>query len=87
MNFPFARYDAYLTLNHHLRKPEVHIDLHYVPRNVAFPISDKKHTVTVSIGISICLTNNCNIETLIQDADNNMYRAKQQGKNQIVLPS
>lgn len=52
-----------------------------------YEFSGKKHTVTVSIGISICLTNNCNIETLIQDADNNMYRAKQQGKNQIVLPS
>ena len=52
-----------------------------------YEFSGKKHTVTVSIGISICLPKNCNIETLIQDADNNMYKAKQQGKNQIVLPS
>lgn len=47
----------------------------------------QKHTVTVSIGISECLSENCNLEVLIQDADNNMYKAKEQGKNQIVLPS
>lgn len=51
-----------------------------------YEFSGKEHTVTVSIGISSCSATNCNTETLIQDADNNMYQAKQKGKNQIVLP-
>lgn len=55
--------------------------------NEAYEFLGQKHTVTVSIGISLCQSTRCNIETLIQTADNNMYKAKEQGKNQIVLPS
>ncbi|MDD9175304.1 sensor domain-containing diguanylate cyclase [Aliivibrio finisterrensis] len=51
-----------------------------------YEFSGNKHTVTVSIGISTCSSKHCHIEALIQDADNNMYQAKQQGKNQIVMP-
>lgn len=51
-----------------------------------YQFSDHHHIVTASIGISQCQTSNCNIESLIQTADKNMYQAKQQGKNQIVSP-
>ncbi len=51
-----------------------------------YEFSGTKHSVTASIGISRCSPEHCNIEHLIQAADNNMYQAKQQGRNQIVLP-
>ncbi|PQJ84846.1 sensor domain-containing diguanylate cyclase [Aliivibrio sifiae] len=51
-----------------------------------YEFSGTKHSVTASIGISKCSPEHCNIEHLIQAADNNMYQAKQQGRNQIVLP-
>lgn len=52
-----------------------------------YKFSNKEHTVTVSIGISLCQAKQCNLEALIQTADSNMYQAKQQGKDQIVLPN
>ncbi|OCH04354.1 sensor domain-containing diguanylate cyclase [Aliivibrio fischeri] len=51
-----------------------------------YQFSDHHHVVTASIGISQCQSTSCNIESLIQTADKNMYKAKQQGKNQIVSP-
>lgn len=51
-----------------------------------YQFSGHNYIVTVSIGISQCEATSCNIESLIQTADKNMYQAKQQGKNQIVSP-
>ncbi|OCH06857.1 sensor domain-containing diguanylate cyclase [Aliivibrio fischeri] len=51
-----------------------------------YQFSDHRHIITASIGISQCQVTSCNIESLIQTADKNMYQAKQQGKNQIVSP-
>ena len=42
-----------------------------------YEFSGTKHSVTASIGISRCSPEHCNIEHLIQAADNNMYQAKQ----------
>ena len=60
--------------------------IRYACEEVHFIFNDIQHSITVSIGISTCLSTSCSIEALVQNADNNMYQAKQQGKNQIVLP-
>ena len=60
--------------------------IRYACEEVHFIFNGIKHSITVSIGISTCLSTSCSIEALVQNADNNMYQAKQQGKNQIVLP-
>lgn len=51
-----------------------------------FILHNTLHTVTVSIGVSSSLNQKENVDTLIQVADNRMYIAKKEGKNQIFPP-
>jgi diguanylate cyclase (GGDEF)-like protein len=49
-------------------------------------IKDYNFTVTVSIGISVLTPENAySPATLIYDADSALYRAKEEGKNRIVI--
>ena len=40
--------------------------------------------VTVSIGVAIMIPTQTDVEALIHDADNAMYRAKKAGRNRVV---
>ncbi|NJR51850.1 MAG: CHASE2 domain-containing protein [Leptolyngbyaceae cyanobacterium CSU_1_3] len=51
----------------------------------AFAISGETISVTTSIGISIYPEDSEEIDSLIQQADDAMYQAKEQGKNQFVF--
>jgi diguanylate cyclase (GGDEF)-like protein len=43
------------------------------------------HSITVSIGVAMCPDHDTKIETAIKEADTAMYKAKKQGRNQVVL--
>lgn len=55
--------------------------------NEEFLIQDQAIDVTTSIGISMYPQDGVSIETLIVEADQAMYQAKQDGKNQYVFAS
>jgi diguanylate cyclase (GGDEF)-like protein len=52
---------------------------------LAYSGKDDSHYVTVSIGGKIGLINNCNINKVIDEADHELYKAKENGRNQISI--
>jgi diguanylate cyclase (GGDEF)-like protein len=49
-----------------------------------FLVESQKHRLGASIGVSLFPTDGQNAESLVQQADTAMYRAKRQGKNQFL---
>ena len=50
-----------------------------------FILGDVKRVVSTSIGIATTTSSNAYVEVLIKQADNELYKAKQNGKNQFSL--
>ena len=50
----------------------------------SFTSDDRNVTVTASIGVAVA-TANSTPQTLLRDADVAMYRAKEHGRNQVVM--
>jgi diguanylate cyclase (GGDEF)-like protein len=49
-------------------------------------VSEKKHfSVTVSIGVSQMMDSDDSIEKMLKRSDDSLYRAKQNGRNRVVL--
>ncbi|MDK2808767.1 MAG: hypothetical protein PWP24_1504, partial [Clostridiales bacterium] len=55
--------------------------------SISLPIfsEGQKYTITASLGVSIYPDDGIDYETLIKNADNAMYKAKEKGKNQYVI--
>ena len=49
------------------------------------PVGTHALHITISIGVTCCKTGDCTPEELIRDADRNLYRAKETGRNRVVI--
>jgi len=47
---------------------------------------DKKHNITISVGIASFPEHAKSVETLMKEADSSMYAAKKAGRNQVKIP-
>jgi len=48
------------------------------------PVGTQSLLVTISIGVTCCEKGECTIDEMIKNADDNLYRAKNSGRNKVV---
>lgn len=63
---------------------EIAENIRRATEKIRLQTDDQDLSVTVSIGIVTCYDTSCSMSDLLKIADKNLYRAKQQGRNQVV---
>jgi predicted signal transduction protein with EAL and GGDEF domain len=50
-----------------------------------YVVAQQTHTVTASVGVTLCALGDCTSEGLLRDADVAMYQAKAEGRDRVVV--